>query len=97
MDMPPTEMPTEEAPQAGAVEICIKVAPDGRLSVYKETGEEGAMAAPAEEQPAADIGQALKLALDLYRGLDRRDLDANKAFDEGFGRPASARQTGSFR
>lgn len=69
-----------DAPDTGT-ELCIKVASDGTLSVYKEVGEDegGEQAA----QPAADIGAALKMILDMYKGLSQPGAD--QAFDDGFG------------
>lgn len=49
----------------GSTEVCIKIAPDGSLSVYAEGGENEAGEQSA--QPAADVGAALKIALDLIR------------------------------
>ena len=61
--------PTPGAPEAemgdGSTEVCIKIAPDGSLSVYAEGGENEGGEQTA--QPAADVGAALKIALDLIR------------------------------
>lgn len=86
--MPGAEPPETEMDDAGEAEICIKVAPDGTLSVYMEPG--------GPEQPAADIGQALKLALEMYRGLDKADASAQEQFSAGFGQQTQARSAGGY-
>ena len=74
--------------EAGSVELCIEVAVDGSLSVYKEMGDNENGEAAEMKQPAADIGAALKMVLDLYKSLGQKD--ANAEFDEGFGQPPSS-------
>lgn len=71
----------QAAPADTGTELCIKVAADGTLSVYKESGEDEA--AEQSAQPAADIGTALKMILDLYKGLAQPG--AEQSFDDGFG------------
>ena len=89
MDMPmnPAE-PQELTKAAGETELCIKIGANGDLSVYGEG------AAQMPEQPAADIGQALKLLLDAYRGMGSKDgQDGEGAFDAGFsGQPQDPMQ-----
>lgn len=76
----PGEMPEmeseETAEAAGETEFCIRVGEGGELTVYG-TGD-----AEMPEQPAADIGQALKLVLDGYKSLTVTGED--EAFDAGF-------------
>ena len=80
---------------AGAVEICIKVAEDGSLSVYKESGEaEGAEAAAT---PAGDIGQALKIALDLYRELGASPTGGERGGFDSVSAPQNPMAKGSMR
>ena len=77
-DMEAGAMP--EAAATGGTELCIKVAADGTMTVYKETGDgQGEQTA----QPAADIGAALKMVLDMYKGMSQPG--AEQAFDDGFG------------
>jgi hypothetical protein len=78
-DQPPGAAEPAEQGDAGATELCIKVAPDGSLSFYVERDGQ-----PAEEQQAPDIGQALKMALDAYKQLQSGG-DNQQAFDAGFG------------
>lgn len=79
-------MPEEPEGGPGEAEICIKVAPDGSLSVYMEGGP-----AESQPQPVADIGQALKAALELYRGLDLPNGgDAQEQFRGGYKAEASS-------
>lgn len=83
-------MPMDEAQEsqygdeAGATKLCIEVASDGSLSVYASTNE----AAEGGEQrsPAADIGDALKQVLDLYRKLQLPDASAQDQFRSGYER-----------
>ncbi len=90
--MPPQNMPMQDAEtpaEAAApgeeadtgVELCIKIADDGSISVYKETGEDET--AEQSAQPVADIGQALAWCLREYKGLDRQGAESQ--FDAGFG------------
>ena len=91
MDMPQEPgamgaMPGAGAPAAdagGGTEICLAIAPDGALSVYTK-GPDGAGAESA--QPAADIGAALKMVLDLYKqnaGAAGQQTEQQE-FDQGF-------------
>jgi len=76
--MPETEDADEAA--SGEAEICIKVAPDGALSVYMEGGK-----GETQPQPVTDIGQALKAALEMYRSLERPNGgDDQQQFAGGF-------------
>lgn len=77
--MDPSSTDTD-APDTGT-ELCIKIAEDGSLSVYKEVGEDDS--GEQNAQPAADIGAALKMILDMYKGLSQSGGD--QAFDDGFG------------
>ena len=81
-----SEMPADEAGQPATskgmkAELCIGVMQDGTLTVYKETGDEGAET-ETPRQPAASIGEALKMLLDMFRAMDQGDGDA--AFKGGF-------------
>ncbi len=81
-----SEMPADEAGQPATsegqiAELCIGVMADGTLTVYKETGEEAAEQ-ESPRQSAANIGEALKMVLDLYRAMEPGDGDA--AFKGGF-------------
>lgn len=68
--------------QAGTVELCIQVAPDGTMTVYKEMpGQDGAQQ-EGQRQPAASIGEALKMVLDLYKSMEPGNGDA--AFQAGY-------------
>jgi hypothetical protein len=77
-----------ETDAAGETAICIKIAGDGSLSVYTEGGQ-----GESQPQPAADIGQALKVALELYRSVARPDGDAQGQFALGFGAEADSGAT----
>ena len=67
---------------SGGTEICLTVSTDGSLSVYKESAEnEGAGEQSAK--PAADIGAALKMILDLYREIAADGGDAQAQFASG--------------
>lgn len=103
--MPPTQQPTmDQMPGAGqdmmandtdapgSTELCISVAADGSLSVYKESGGEESEQ-ESQRQPAADIGQALALVLKLYKGLDQQA--ASSQFDAGFGSQPEAPSGGN--
>jgi hypothetical protein len=57
--------------QDGGTEIVLKVAEDGSLSVYQEVGEDES--AEQSATPAANIGEALKEILRLYKGLSAGD------------------------
>jgi hypothetical protein len=83
--MPPDEGQPDETDAAGESEICIKVAADGSLSVYREGGQ-----GESQPQPVADIGQALKAALELYRSIARPEGDAQDQFALGFGDEAKS-------
>ena len=77
-----TGQPGEEAGEGGQIaELCIAVMADGTLSVYKDGGEEaGEQESP--RQPAASIGEALKMVLDLYKAIEPGNADS--AFQAGF-------------
>lgn len=77
-------MSPDDNPQ-GSVELCIQIAEDGSISVYKEMpGADGAQQ-ESERQQVSDIGQALAAILKLYRAMDQGNNDARKQFAEGFG------------
>lgn len=79
--MPGAEPPMQpEMEGEGGAEICIKVAADGSLSVYMEGGE-----GESQPQPVADIGQALKAALELYRSMPQPGGGEQEQFAAGFG------------
>jgi hypothetical protein len=82
----PPMSPDTDAP--GAVELCIEVAADGTMTVYKEVagaqgGEMGEQ--ESQRQPASDIGQALKLVLALYKALPQNG--EQDQFAAGFNDP----------
>lgn len=93
-----SEMPDDEAGQPATsdgmlAELCIGVMQDGSLTVYKETGEEGAES-ESPRQNAASIGEALKMVLDLYKSMAPQGGD--DAFQAGYSadEPESPRPMG---
>lgn len=72
------KMTAEQGPEGA--EICIKVSPDGGISVYMESGEGG----ESTPQPVPDIGQALKAALEMYRSLPQPGASEQDQFIGGF-------------
>lgn len=81
-----SEIPGDEAGQPASsegmmAELCIGVMQDGTLTVYKETGDEGAET-ETPRQPAASIGEALKMVLDLYKSMQPDSGD--DAFQAGY-------------
>lgn len=81
-----SEMPDDDAGQPATsegqiAELCIGVMADGTLTVYKETGEEAAET-ETPRQPAATIGEALKMVLDLYKSVQPGGGD--DAFQAGY-------------
>lgn len=81
-----SEMPADEAGQPATsdgmmAELCIGVMQDGSLTVYKETGAE-AQEQESPRQPAATIGEALKMVLDLYKSMAPQGRD--DAFQAGY-------------
>lgn len=70
---------------AGSVELCIQIAPDGGMTVYKEMPGADGQQQESERQQVADIGQALAAVLKLYKAMDAGQNDARKQFTEGFG------------
>jgi len=92
----------QEAP--GGYEICIRVSPDGELSVGVEGDQAEAMegAKPAETgyQPAKNAKDALTMALfAIKNGGQLPDMaKQNAAFDEGFNDgPSAAGDIGKMR
>ena len=82
----------------GGTTICIEVDKDGSLTVYSEPSESDAAGAAGEapeneanenEKPAANIGEALKMVLDLYKSITANTGD--KQFDAGFAGTAPKR------
>lgn len=68
--------PGETESEAGH-EFTLQVFPDGRMQVYHEVdGQE------QERQDVPDIGQALKMVLDLYRA--NASQDDQEAFEAGY-------------
>lgn len=88
-------MPVDEAqeaeygPEAGAIKLCIEVASDGGLSVYASTDE--ATDGGEQRSPAADIGDALKQLLALYRGLELPETSAQDQFRSGYEKSTAGR------
>jgi hypothetical protein len=85
-DMDPGADPNGEGAgdvDTGTTELCIEVAQDGNLSVYMEQGEQET--GEDQKQPAADIGDALKKVLDMYRQVTaKQGGDPQAQFDSGF-------------
>ena len=64
-------------------ELCIKIADDGQITVYKEMGENET--AEQSAQPVSDIGQALAWCLKEYKALNTQGKDATSQLQAGFG------------
>lgn len=77
-------MSPDNNPQ-GSVELCIQIAPDGGMTVYKEMPGADGEQQESERQQVSDIGQALAAVLKLYKAMDQGNNDARKQFTEGFG------------
>ena len=86
--------PDDDAGQVA--EICIAVMQDGRLQVYTEQGSDP-NEAESQREDAADIGEALKLALQAYKRVSADSGGADQQFDAGFGGQGSARVQRGFR
>jgi hypothetical protein len=83
-EMPDDGMTADDNP-AGSVELCIQIAPDGGMTVYKEMpGQDGAQQ-ESERQQVADIGQALAAVLKLYKAMGAANQDATSQLQAGFG------------
>ena len=83
-EMPDDGMTADDNPQ-GSVELCIQIAPDGGMTVYKEMpGQDGAQQ-ESERQQVSDIGQALAAVLKLYKALNMGNQDATSQLQAGFG------------
>ena len=83
-EMPAAGMPADDNPQ-GSVELCIQIAPDGGMTVYKEMpGQDGAQQ-ESERQQVSDIGQALAAVLKLYKAMGNANADATSQLQAGFG------------
>ncbi len=83
-EMPDEGMTADDNPQ-GSVELCIQVAPDGGMTVYKEMpGQDGAQQ-ESERQQVSDIGQALAAVLKLYKAMGNANADATSQLQAGFG------------
>lgn len=84
---------------AGSVELCIQIAPDGGMTVYKEMpGQDGAQQ-ESERQQVSDIGQALAAVLKLYKALNMGNQDATSQLQAGFGQqqqPQQQQRRGAF-
>ena len=60
------QMAPEQPQQGGDMEICIVVGADGQVKgVYKGPADGN----ESDMQPVSDVGQALKMALDMIRSL----------------------------
>ena len=59
---------TDPAATQGGMTICIHVGADGSLSVSQEPAEQA-----ADGQPVGNIGEALKLALQIYQQSNAGD------------------------
>ena len=83
-EMPDEGMTADDNPQ-GSVELCIQIAPDGGMTVYKEMpGQDGAQQ-ESERQQVSDIGQALAAVLKLYKAMGNANADATSQLQAGFG------------
>lgn len=83
-EMPDEGMTADDNP-AGSVELCIQIAPDGGMTVYKEMpGQDGAQQ-ESERQQVSDIGQALAAILKLYKAMGTANQDATSQLQAGFG------------
>lgn len=69
-----------EAGEAGT-ELCIAIADDGTLTAYKEVNGQP----EGQPKPCADIAEALKAVLMLYKEMGGSMSDESAAFDGGFG------------
>ncbi len=79
MQQMPPEGESPEAPeQEAGTEICIAIKAGG-MEVYVEQGGE-----ETDRQPVADIGQALKAVLELYRST--QSAGEQQDFASGFAR-----------
>ena len=104
MQQPDLDAATEGAEgtpdnDAGQVaELCIAVMKDGSLQVYTEQGEDP-NEQESQRQTASDIGQALKMVLDLYKQMGQGDAtqQMSDGFDERSQGPGSARVQRGFR
>jgi hypothetical protein len=94
-----TQQPNSPDNDAGQVaELCIAVMQDGSLQVYKEQGEDPAETESAR-QTASDIGQALKMVLDMYKQMGQGEAtdQMTAGFDERAQGPGQARMQRGFR
>ncbi len=66
---------------AGGIELCIKIAGDGSISVYKETGEDES--AEQGAQQVGGIGEALQWALKEFKAMSQGDEQSQ--LQAGFG------------
>ena len=84
-EMPEDEGMSPDDNPAGSVELCIQIAPDGGMTVYKEMpGQDGAQQ-ESERQQVSDIGQALAAVLKLYKAMGNANADATSQLQAGFG------------
>ena len=83
-EMPDDGMTADDNPQ-GSVELCIQIAPDGGMTVYKETPNEAGEQQESERQQVADIGQALAAVLKFYKAMGAGNQDATSQLQAGFG------------
>ena len=85
-DLPEADDAGQPATSEGQIaKLCIGVMADGSLTVYKETGEEAAEQ-ESPRQPAATIGEALKMVLMLYRESSPT-ANAEDQMRAGYGEP----------
>lgn len=71
--------PEPEDEQEAGTELCIAIKADGSMEVYAEQdGQE------SDRRAVADIGQALKAVLDLYRST--QSAGEQQDFAQGFSR-----------
>lgn len=83
-ELPDDGMSPDNNP-AGSVELCIQIAPDGGMTVYKEMPSQDGAQQESERQEVGDIGQALAAILKLYRAMDQGGKDATSQLQAGFG------------
>ena len=81
---PDSEGGNPDSNPAGSVELCIQIAPDGGMTVYKEMPDQDGAQQESERQEVGDIGQALAAVLKLYKAMTA-GKDAESQFQAGFG------------
>jgi hypothetical protein len=65
--------------QAGAVEFCIRMAPDGSLTAYSKGQQQ-----KAESQEVGSFGEGLAVLLKLYKAQEQEGNDPDAQLKAGF-------------